>query len=68
LDCCIGAFIGVVFGVMLGLFCGHVTEKPTAYETQYKVTVSDKTPMNEFMEKYEIVDQEGRIYTVRERE
>lgn len=67
MSCCIGAFIGVLFGAAFGLFSGHVTEKPTVYETQYKVTVSDETPMNEFMKKYEIVDQEGRIYTVRER-
>lgn len=35
---------------------------------EYKVVVSDDVNFNEFMEKYEIVDQEGRIYTVRERE
>lgn len=43
------------------------TEHPTAYETHYKVTVDDNVSMNEFNEKYEIVSQEGKIYTIRER-
>ena len=39
----------------------------TKYETQYKVTISDEVSMNDFLERYEIIDQEGKIYTVRER-
>lgn len=41
---------------------------PTEYEPQYKVTISDEVSMNDFLEKYEIVNQEGKIYTVRERD
>ena len=33
---------------------------------QYKVTISDEVSMNEFFDKYEIIDQEGKTYTVRE--
>ena len=43
------------------------TEQPISYETHYKVTIDDNVRMNEFNEKYEIVSQEGKIYTVRER-
>ena len=39
----------------------------TKYETQYKVTISDEVKMDEFCEKYEIIEQDGKIYTVRER-
>lgn len=39
---------------------------PTAYETHYKVLISDEVSMNEFLEQYEIIDQEGKIFTVRE--
>lgn len=46
---------------------GITFETPSKYETQYKVAVSDEVLMNEFNEKYEIVEQEGKIYTVRER-
>lgn len=65
------AFIIVILfvgSVVCGLVCGNVCAKPTDYETQYKVTIDDSVSMNEFNEKYEIIDQEGKIYTVRERE
>ena len=60
-----GTLIG---GLLLGLAFGSTGGEPTAYETQYKITVSDEVPMNEFLERYEIIDQDGKIYTVRERD
>ena len=39
---------------------------PTEYEPQYKVTISDEVLMTDFLSRYEIVSQEGKIYTVRE--
>ena len=39
--------------------CSHI---------EYKVTIDDSVSMNEFLDKYEIIDQEGKIYTVKERE
>lgn len=57
----IGMFIGAVVG-------GEVLRTPVTYKTQYKVTISDEVSMNDFLERYEIVDQEGKIYTVRERD
>lgn len=62
----VGCILGAIFGVLLGTGLG-VNGLPTEYETQYKVTISDDVQMNEFLDKYEIVDQEGKIYTVRER-
>ena len=58
---------GVVLGGILGIFPAMRT-KPSEYETQYKVIISDEVPMNDFLSKYEIISQEGRIYTVRNRE
>ena len=34
---------------------------------EYQITVSDDVTMNEFNEKYEIISQQGEIYTVVER-
>ena len=34
---------------------------------EQKVTIDKSVPMVEFYDKYKILDQEGRIYTVRER-
>lgn len=45
-----------------------VVAKPATNETHYKVTISDEVSMNEFLEQYEIIDQEGKIYTIKERE
>ena len=66
-DMIVWIIAGIVFGCLLGALSGSVTEEPTEYETQYKVTISDEVSMNDFLELYEIVDQEGKIYTVRER-
>ena len=35
---------------------------------KYKVTTDDSVSMTEFMDKYEILDQDGKIYIVKERE
>lgn len=61
------AAIVVFAGGLIGAMMGAVFEIPKTYETQYKVIISDEVPMNEFLEKYEIVDQEGKIYTVKEK-
>ncbi len=63
----IGFIISLIIGFVMGLVFGTIPTKPTAYETQYKVTVSDEVPMNQFLERYEIIDQEGKVYTIRER-
>ena len=34
----------------------------------YKVTIDDSVSMNEFLDKYEILDQDGKIYTIKEKE
>ena len=60
----------IILGVILGCLALLVTGKPTE-EINYieqKVTVSDEVSMNEFYEKYDIIEQEGKIYTVRERD
>ena len=52
--------------VVAGL--GDVTNKNSVDHIEYKVTIDDSVSMNEFLDKYEILDQEGKIYTVKERE
>lgn len=64
----IGCFIGAVVGVLIWLFVAGSGYHPTTYETHYKVTIDDSVSMNEFLDKYEILNQEGKIYTVKERD
>ena len=63
----VGCILGAIFGVLLGIGLG-TDGLPTEYETRYKVIISDEISMNDFLERYEIIDQEGKIYTVREKE
>ena len=61
--------IGFIAGsALFGTLVGCNTGEPIEYETQYKVVIDDSVSMNEFTEKYEIIDQDGKIYTVREKE
>ena len=53
--------------LLLGTLFGISECEPTKYETRYKVTIYYDMLMNDFLEKYEIVSQDGKIYTVRER-
>lgn len=65
LVCCI--ITGVIMGGLFGCLFGKIYETPTAYETQYKVTISDEVSMTEFYEHYEIIEVDGKIFTVREK-
>lgn len=58
----------IIGGLIFGPIIGCNTGEPIEYETQYKITIDDSVSMTEFLDKYEIVDQDGKIYTVRERE
>lgn len=67
-----GLISGVIAGVLLGLFgglmAGALSEaKPAEYETQYQVTLTDEVSMADFLERYEIVEQSGKILTIREK-
>ena len=64
----LSSIVGIILAAMFGGLFGTITSTPTEYETQYKITISDEVSMNKFAEKYEILDQEGKIYTVREKE
>lgn len=64
-----GAAITMLLLMMVccGALCAGIDEliKPT--ETHYQVIIDDSVPVNEFFERYEVIEQNGKIYTVRER-
>lgn len=60
--------IFIAGSALFGTLVGRTTGEPIEYETQYKVVIDDSVSMNEFLEEYEIIDQEGKIYTVREKD
>lgn len=59
--------LGLVLSFVTAIMISSATSHPTTYETHYKVTINDEVSLNEFYEKYEIIEQEGKIYTVREK-
>ena len=73
---CLVAFVAdseilVIVGAVLAIFVGIITSLAFAsktYETQYQVTISEDVNFVEFNNKYEILNQEGKIYTVKEKE
>ena len=52
--------------VVLFIVCGCLIPEDK-YETRYQVTIDNSVSINEFQNKYEIIEVEGKIYTVRER-
>lgn len=53
--------------ILVGTF-GVAENKNSINHIEYKVTIDDSVSMNEFLDKYEIIDQEGKIYIVKEKE
>jgi hypothetical protein len=68
-DIVCGISAGIIAFLLCALFFGGSgVGKYETGEYEYKVTIDDSVSMNEFLDKYEILDQEGKIYTVKERE
>lgn len=58
-----------ILGALLGaLVWSGAADDAKRFTTTYDVLISDEVKMNEFNEKYEIVSQNGNIYTIKERE
>lgn len=55
------------FIFILGFIALAILAVDTTEVTEYKVTIDDSVKYVEFTEKYEVIDQEGEIYTVREK-
>lgn len=59
--------IALLVALLLGGMVGVIYPTEQHQITYYEVEVSDMVSFNDFMRKYEIVDQNGAIYTVIER-
>ena len=67
---------GVIFCVILGcvtifamgILASYSTTTEELDHYEYKVTIDDSVPMKEFLSKYEIINQEGEIFTIVERQ
>lgn len=63
------AFLGIFLTIAMVILTCFGINKQVNPEThnEYKVLISDEVSWNEFNEKYEVIDQEGKIYTIKEK-
>lgn len=54
----------LVFGLLVGIPIGSMTQVPDYIK--YEVILDDSVSMNEFMNTYEVLEQRGQIYVVKE--
>lgn len=60
---CASMFVlGLVFTLLF-----YKIENPISYKIQYQVTADDSVSLNEFLENYNIISIDGKIYTVEEK-
>ena len=60
------SIVGIIGMAVCGI--GLAIETDEIVGIKYDVIISDDVTMNEFNEKYEIIKQNGKIYTVKERD
>lgn len=67
--CFVGLFACFIGGCMIAFSIQEYKNSgPQISIPQYKVIVSDSVPYNEFVEKYNVLDIEGKIYTIIDKE
>lgn len=65
----VGTIIVTAAGMLVAILsCVEGIYSMLAKEYTYKVTISDEVNFVEFNNKYEIIDKDGLIYTIKERE
>lgn len=69
-QCDIGYAIafGILAVVCAGLIFLGISIVKTPPETRYQVLIDESVSMTDFFERYEIIEQEGKIYTIKEKE
>ena len=61
-------FFTLLISPFIGLLSGKVIcPEEVDWETRYEVSINEEVNMQEFMDKYEIIETRGSIYTVREK-
>lgn len=71
MDCLAGLIVGGVTGIMLGGLVGGLAGLGASSEidyVKYQVTIDESVSFTEFDKHYMILDRDGQIYTIKERE
>lgn len=65
-DFLLSIILAVLIGAMLGITITAIKNQ-NLYPERYEVLIDSKIDFNEFHNKYEIIDQKGKIYIIREK-
>lgn len=60
-------FVAMFLAAVAIFFAGMAPDKTSVSFVEYKVIVDDSVSLNRFLDTYEIVDRDGKIYVIRER-
>ena len=60
-------FLALMIGSFFVILLSDTDNEHDVCYVEHKVTIDDSVSMNEFLDKYEILKQEGKIYTVKEK-
>ena len=63
-----GVVLSVLFGVFLAFLTFIAIDEGFHPTPTYKVTVDDSVSMNEFYDRYEVINTEGKIYSIQIKE
>lgn len=58
----------LIAGTFIGAAVGIINERTIGEYPIYKITVSEDVNFTEFNDAYEILEQDGKIYTIKERD
>ena len=64
-NCVFGCVMGCIFGGLIGVPFASQAEK--TYTTEYQVIISDEVSLTDFYNTYDIIEQEGKIFKIREK-
>ena len=59
--------LGVCIGVATSMIVSLAQNNRRYVETRYEVTIDDSVSMKEFAEKYEIIEERGKIFVIKEK-
>lgn len=63
----IRSFVVFCIAIIIGYVgCANLSLPTESYT--YDVTISDEAKLADFLEQYEIIDQKGKVYTIREKD
>ena len=64
--CSYGFIIGFLITIIIFLIGAYVPSIQEPIATDYQVIFTEDIDINEFCEQYEIINQDGKIFTIRE--